>query len=928
MMLTISKPLSAGQAQAYHAKEFTNAEQGYYSQQGQIHGEWHGRLAAEWGLKGEVSEEQFQRLANGQHPESGEQVVRHRESFEYQNENGETVKTMEHRAGWDATFSAPKSVSLTALVGGDEEVREAHRESVTVALDELERFVQARMGGNNAAETTGKWVAATFEHDSARPVDGYAAPQLHTHVVFFNVTETETGKTHAIQPQELYKSQKFATAIYQAELGYRLKELGYEIEPGKNGAPEIKGYTREYLEASSPRSQQIKAHLAQHGLEGAGAAQIAAHRTRDAKRPLSAEEVLERHREVAEAFGNQARQVVEQAHSRRAQERHSTHERETRAQEAVTYARDRNLEREAVVDERVLMRDALRRSMGESTFWEVRQNIEHRIRSGELIEVGRERTAGADRILTTREMLDYERDNITRMKAGQGTQDPLVSEQHRQELAGKFHHLSDSQRRAVGDILRSRDHVVGLEGVAGAGKTTSLSAIREAGERQGYQVEGLAPTSRATHQLEEADIKSHTLQHYLAQSRHSGAERHLYIVDESSLASTRQVNEFMRRLEEHDRVLFVGDTRQHQGVEAGRPFQQLQEAGMHTAHLDEIIRQKDPALKQAVEQLAHGHVHEAIDNLRQQGRVHEIPNREERLDAIAKAYAERPDNTLVVSPDNRSRQEINERIHRELQSSGRVEEQDHRLTVLVPRQEMTGADRQWAAEYDPGDIVRYTRGSQAVGVKTGEYVHVTDVDRDKNLLTVEREDGQHLTYDPHRLHGVSVYREAERDFSAGDRLQFTAPYRDEHIANRQLGTVEKIDTEGNLQIRLDSGHGVQLNIREHPHLDYGYAVTSHSSQGATADRVLVHVDTEQAHDQLVNSRLAYVSVSRGRYDAQIYTNDAGKLGEELSRDVSKHSALETGHEMGGNDQGRTAENAEHQSVSVSHEHGQGYGVEH
>ena len=163
--------------------------------------------------------------------------------------------------------------------------------------------------------------------------------------------------------------------------------------------------------------------------------------------------------------------------------------------------------------------------------------------------------------------------------------------------------------------------------------------------------------------------------------------------------------------------------------------------------------------------------------------------------------------------------------------------------------------------------------------------------REQNLLTVERENGQQLTYDPHRLHGVSVYREAERDFSTGDRVQFTAPYRDEHIANRQLGTVQQIDAEGNLQVRLDSGQEVQFNIREHPHVDYGYAVTSHSSQGATADRVLVHVDTEQAHDQLVNSRLAYVSISRGRYDAQIYTNDAEKLGEELSRDDSKQSVF-------------------------------------
>jgi conjugative relaxase-like TrwC/TraI family protein len=205
-MITLSKPLGASQACAYHSQEFTSPEQTYYSQQGLAHGRWHGKLADEWNLQGEVTELAFSRLANGQHPETGEQLVRHRDSFEYKNTQGETVKTMEHRAGWDATFSAPKSVSLTALVGQDKRLRQAHRESVRVALEELERFVQARIGGNHPAETTGKWVAAQFEHDSARPVQGYAAPQLHTHVVFFNLTETKDGKSHALQPQELYKS--------------------------------------------------------------------------------------------------------------------------------------------------------------------------------------------------------------------------------------------------------------------------------------------------------------------------------------------------------------------------------------------------------------------------------------------------------------------------------------------------------------------------------------------------------------------------------------------------------------------------------------------------------------------------------------------------------------------------------------------------
>src|SRR5467141_5430580 len=190
-MLTISKPLSATQAQSYQQKEFTAKEQNYWSQRGVIAGEWQGRLADQFGLAGAVSAQDFGKLSQGQHPQTGEQLARQRASYEYQDANGKTIKTMEHRAGWDATFSAPKSVSLTALVGGDESVREAHRKSVRVALDELERYVQARIGGSLPAETTGKWIAAKFEHDSARPVDGYAAPQLHSFFVVFAPTETD-----------------------------------------------------------------------------------------------------------------------------------------------------------------------------------------------------------------------------------------------------------------------------------------------------------------------------------------------------------------------------------------------------------------------------------------------------------------------------------------------------------------------------------------------------------------------------------------------------------------------------------------------------------------------------------------------------------------------------------------------------------------
>src|SRR5881396_880852 len=315
-MLTISKPLSAGQARAYHHEKFSNAQDNYYTEGDRIRGEWHGQLAEQWGLHGEVREEHFQRLSEGQHPITGEQLIRHQAAREYMNRRGEKVSAMEHRAGWDATFSAPKSVSLTALVGGDEHVREAHRESVRAALRELEPYTQARLGGNRRPETTGNAVTALFEHDSARPVNGYAAPQLHTHAVIFNLTETADGTVRPLQPRELYRTQQYATAVYRSELAGRLTALGYEIERGRSGQPEIRGYTREYLDASSPRRQQIEEYLVEAERQGAAAAQIAAHQTRESKLDVSHEEMQQRHQEVAERFGNQPAQVIEAAEQR------------------------------------------------------------------------------------------------------------------------------------------------------------------------------------------------------------------------------------------------------------------------------------------------------------------------------------------------------------------------------------------------------------------------------------------------------------------------------------------------------------------------------------------------------------------------------------------------------------------------------------
>ena len=351
------------------------------------------------------------------------------------------------------------------------------------------------------------------------------------------------------------------------------------------------------------------------------------------------------------------------------------------------------------------------------------------------------------------------------------------------------------------------------------------------------------------------------------------------------------MREFLARLGTNDSVLLIGDTRQHQGVEAGRPFEQLQEAGMRTAKLDEIVRQKDPALKSAVEMLATGKVSAALDALGQQGRVKEIPNREERVRAIAKSYVEYPANTLIVSPDNASRRELNAAVRQELKATGGLAPEDHTFLVLIQRHDMTGAERSWASHYEIGDVVCYTRGSKALGIQAGTYAPVAAINPAGNQLTVEKADGERATYDPRRLTGVSVYREIDREFSVGDRIQFTAPQKSLGVANRELAVIDAVHPDGRLSARLENNREIEFNPSEHRHFDHGYAVTSHSSQGLTADRVLVHADTS-VHPDLLNNRFAYVSLSRASHQATLFTGDMTKLAPHLGADVSKTTALE------------------------------------
>lgn len=378
---------------------------------------------------------------------------------------------------------------------------------------------------------------------------------------------------------------------------------------------------------------------------------------------------------------------------------------------------------------------------------------------------------------------------------------------------------------------------------------------------------------------------------------YAGEGKHPSITTDSScwtkahLASTKNLHTFFARLEAQDKVLLVGDIKQHQAVEAGSPFEQFQRHGMETTKLNKIVRQRDPQLRQVVKRLAASQVKQAIDSLQNQGRVVEIADEGKRLLEIATTYCKRPENTLVISPANQERGRINALIHRQLQRDGKVSLADQQMMVYVNRQDMTSTERTFANAYVPDeDIVRYNRASKVYGFSVGDYARVTATNHEQNEITVQGIDGQEITYNPARLSGVNVYRESNRMFAEEDRIQFRAPFAENRIANGELGRIGKI-TKDELTVALDSGREVSFEPDKFRHLDHGYAVTSYSSQSQTVDRVLVNADANES-DLLLNQRMGYVAVSRAREEAMIFTNSTDQLRAALDRSVDKEMAVE------------------------------------
>ena len=926
MVASIGAVASPEQGASYYERD------GYYAKEDPEHREasaWAGRGAAELGLEGPVDPDTFRAVLEGRVPDgSGRQLGR-------RGRDGD----IHHRPGRDLTFSAPKSVSLAALVAGDARVTDAHDRAVGRALDWFERnAAETRMKdpdtGRVARTGNQKAVIATFRHDASRNLD----PALHTHAVIANMVRDRDGKWRSMANERLYASKMLLGALYRNELAGELAKLGYGIEKTHaDGRFEIAGVPRVVIEAYSTRRAEIEAEVARQGAGGTAENQRLAQRaalfTRAAKRDVDRVALRESWLEQAAALDFDARGLVAEAGARQAGLEagvEAAHEAGPNGQAvaAAAWAVSHLSEREAVFSRTDLLAAALAFSPGAAAAGDIEREVAALEKAGTLHAA---RLPGMDGLLTTDRAIAGERETAALMQAGQG-RGAVPMRGRAVDKALRNGPLTHGQKEAVKLILSAEDRTVGVQGYAGTGKTTMLRRARTLMEKKGYEVRGLAPSASAARTLEtEAGIGSETLQRFLA--HHAGVaegrmtrkgaremraalRKTALVVDEGSLASTVQTRDLLRIADalRIPRVVLVGDAKQLDAVDAGKPFDQLQAAGMKTAVMDEIMRQRDPVLKEAVEASLAGEIATAFEKLGDNVA-------EAKPDNLAGAAAAR---WLALSPDERARtglmapshglrERINELVRERLVRDGAVHGPAMNAERLVSYG-YTNAEKTLAANYAPGDVVAFHRPYKWLGVDKGDELRVLGVDRKAHTVTLRGKGGQRVSWDPNRLAartgGVEVYRSGEIELRAGDRIRWTRNDMGLGLLNSGIAEVAAVG-HGQVTFRLEDGRKLDLRPGDPQlrHVDRAWASTVHAFQGRTVDNVIAAM--EARHAKLTTQKSFYVEISRARDRAELVTDDREALRETLEavtgERIAALEAVETVKDKGretGLDEGR------------------------
>ncbi|HMS06931.1 MAG TPA: MobF family relaxase [Burkholderiaceae bacterium] len=859
-MLSIANVSASAEAAHYYEQA-----DDYYSQ-GRSPSAWSGRCAQALGLSGAIEPQAFQALLQGRLPD-GSQLHR----------GGEGAG---RRGGTDLTFSAPKSVSIQAYIAGDARLLQAHETALARTLADAERLAACRVtqGRQTRVETTGAWLVAQFRHDTSRERD----PQLHTHCVVLNLTQRADGVWRALSNEERYRHKHWLGAHYRAELARQVRDLGYAIrKTHMDGRFELAHVSDEPIRAFSQRSQAIEQALAQRGLTRAQASarqrEIATLQTRQAKQDIDRAALHRQWRERAQALGLRLEEALPVPPAK-APDLGRGHDPQRDAAIALAAAAGHLFEREAVTTRRELETAALHSGVGRVVLSDIRAAIERAQASGEL-------RAQDDRF-TTPAAQQRERDILALESAARGTRAPVMTRQalDRALAQPEAARLNDEQRALVAQVLGEGDGIQGVQGLAGTGKTTALALVNGLGKKAGLRLIGLAPSAAAARELQASGIDSETLASLAARAYAGLNDKTLLVLDEAGMVGAGAMHALLSAASlARARVLLVGDVRQLKAIDAGRPFAQLQAAGMRCARLSTIQRQRDATLKGAVELAARGQVRQSLQKLGTH--IREEIDSGQRHRRIARDYLALSEGqrrgTLIVAGTHAARESINRQVRAALglQGAGVA------VTSLSPKP-LTGQQARSCLSYDVGDWVRAQRGYGALGLSRGDLACV--VDKKPGLVVLQRADGQRVDWRPVQQSKLTAFTAREIELAVGDAIRFTHNDRAAGWINGDKGQVVGIE-EGALIVRKPDGAELRLAAQAPVFADSAYCQTVHAAQGQTCERVMIEA---VAGDALASQALYYVSISRARQEAVIYTDDRDMLAAAFGRADDKSAALD------------------------------------
>jgi conjugative relaxase-like TrwC/TraI family protein len=879
-MVTITKIKDSAGARSYFEKD------DYYTKDKSGDKAWMGKGSESLGLT-EVTPEGFQAILEGKDLEGNALV--------------QAASNGVHRLGWDVTFSPSKSISVAWAFGNEEQtvrILAAHDAAVTSTMKYLEdNLVEARITVNNKTSrvTTGNIVAARFDHYTTREVD----PELHSHVVVANVTQCPDGTYRAVDNDKIF-AREFMIAAYENEFAAELKQRDFSVsmtkyDTGNSHYATIEGIDEKIIEQYSKRSDQIdkaieplKEYYPNASREELR--QIACLGTRQLKQTLD--------REVLHVSWNQ--QLIDLGYTRKGLSAsiQKAYEQSKATQvnikpdekEIVKTACTILNENESTFSREDVIKTAARISGGDYRISDLERAF-HELKGSTIVTL--DKNAG---VYTTKEMKKIERNILNAVKEGRDTVPAiLTSEEIRARTKELYDTFTDDQKMALEHITTAKDRIIGIQGDAGTGKTTLLRAGREQFESKGFTVRGLSFTGKAVKELEAgAGIESKTLHSFLPQIQSNLielSEKEAWFVDEVSMVGSKQMSDLIKASKKaHARLVFIGDTKQLQSIDAGRTFQKLQETGaMKTVHMKEIVRQKDEAYKAIVKDVSEKKIDSSFEKMITKKKIKEIAHEQERQDAIVKKVTSKKDhrNVLVVTPLNKDRVELNKQIRNKLKEKEILKGPEHNFSVRSPRT-LGATEKHFADSYSIGDFVS-TNGN-IKGVKIGTEGHVLSFDNKEQNITILTSRGKKININVAQdSDKIKAFQEKPVCFMQGDKVVFLKNDRPLKVQNGLTAEIKRIDERGNVTVITDSKKEISFNINHsYNYLDHGYAVTDYKSQGQTTKEVIFHANTDKTNSY--NS--FYEAITRGKENVHVYTNDTGKLKEQVKKEVKKTSTLD------------------------------------